>query len=119
MEDRFPGAREAYRTTACGLLRVDRLHLSGNNFCDGREPNAVFVAEGKIAQQIAYSEYSPCFQNSGAMRSDSAQILHRIVESHRHGFRPLGTKAALLLYHCRKGGCWLAVRIEFAARCRI
>jgi len=72
-------AREANRTaSAGGDFREYRVHLAGNNFRDGRETDAVFVAEGKIAEQIADGGQTALFENRGAMRADASEIFHRV-----------------------------------------
>jgi hypothetical protein len=52
--------------------------LAGNYFRDGRETDAVFVAEGEIAEQVAYRGQATLFENCGAVRADASEIFHRI-----------------------------------------
>lgn len=80
VEDRFPRARKPDRASDAGDFRKYRVKLPGNNLLDRRETDAVFVAEGKITQQIAGGQDSPRFENGSAMRSHTAQIFHRVVE---------------------------------------
>jgi len=54
------------------------VHLAGNNFRDGRETDAVFVTEGKIAEQIADGGQAALFEDCGAVRADASEIFHRI-----------------------------------------
>ena len=80
-------AREAYRAaSAGGDFREDGVHLAGNNFRDGRETDAVFVTEGKIAEQIADGGQAALFEDCGAMRADASKILHRIRQRDAHAF---------------------------------
>ena len=72
-------AREADRAaSAGGDFREYGVHLAGNNFRDGRETDAVFVTEGKVAEQIADGGQATLFENSGAMRADASEIFYRI-----------------------------------------
>ena len=72
-------AREANRAaSAGGDFRENRVDLTGNNFRDGREADAVFVTEGKIAEQISDRGQATLFEDCGAMRADASKIFHRI-----------------------------------------
>jgi hypothetical protein len=72
-------AREANSAaSAGGDFREDGVHLAGNNFRDGRETDAVFVTEGKIAEQIADGGQAALFEDCGAVRADASEIFHRI-----------------------------------------
>ncbi len=84
-------AGEANRAaSAGGDFREDGVHLAGNNFRDGRETDAVFVTEGKIAEQIADGGQAALFEDCGAMRADASKIFHRICQRDGHAFKGSG-----------------------------
>ena len=70
--------------SSAGDFGENRVNLSRSNFGDGRETQAVFVAEGKIAEQIGDRENATFFERGGALRADSAQIFDRIGKSDGH-----------------------------------
>ena len=71
------------------------LYLAGNYFGDGSEAEAVFVAEGKIAEQIADRDDAASFESRGALRAYAVEIFDRVGEGDRH---QMGASASLL-YH--------------------
>ena len=66
-------------------LGENGLDLAGNELVDGRKADAVFVAEGKIAEQIADGQDAALLENRGAVGSDAAQKFHRVFEGDRQG----------------------------------
>src|SRR5580658_4197520 len=56
------------------------MNLAGHNFRDGSEPDAVFVTERKILQQIGDAMKSACGELRGSLRADAAQFKYRRVE---------------------------------------
>ena len=101
VKNRAAAAREANRgASSAGDFGENRVDLPGNDFGNGREAKAVFVAEGKIAEQIGDGENAALFERGGALRTDSAQIFDRIGKSDGHSSetrerRPITS----LLYH--------------------
>jgi regulator of RNase E activity RraB len=52
---------------------LNGVDLTGYNLSDGSEPDAVFVAEGKILHQIPDAVKSAFGELSAALRTDAAQ----------------------------------------------
>ncbi len=96
------GAAAALETdggsAAAGDFGENRLHLARDDFGDGREAEAVFVAEGKIAEQVADGDDAASFESGGAVRADAVEVFDRVGEGDGH----VGSS---LLYHRLWLGC--------------
>ncbi len=77
------------------------LDLAGDYCGDGGEAEAVFVAEGEVAQQIADGDDAASFESGGALRAYAVEVLDRVGEGdgHRDVCACLAPAVASLLYH--------------------
>jgi hypothetical protein len=81
-------AREADRSSSSARdLSENRVDLARDDLGYTREPKAVFVAEGKIAEQIGDREDAAFLESGGALRTNPAQIFNWIAESDGHEAR--------------------------------
>jgi hypothetical protein len=71
--------------SAGGYLCENGMNLAGNNFGDFSEADAVFVTEGKIAEQVAGGEESALFENCGAVRADASKKFYWSGQGDGHG----------------------------------
>src|SRR5271156_4345345 len=95
-----------------GDFGEDRLHLTGNYFGDGGEAQAVFVAEGQVAEEIADGDDTASFQSGGAVRAYAVEVFDRVGQGDG-GHRILAT----LLYHrSRVGGVTLGKSKDLTQR---
>src|SRR5271156_2579764 len=81
MKNRSACSRKPHGATAIRDLGENRVNLTGNKLVDGSEADAIFVAEGEVAQQITNGQDAALLQDCSAMRPDPAQIFHRVFES--------------------------------------
>lgn len=76
---RAAAALEADRGTATSCdFRENRVDVPGSDFGNGRKSQAIFIAEGKVAEQIGNRQDAALFKRGGALRTDSAQVFNRI-----------------------------------------
>jgi hypothetical protein len=54
------------------------LDLARDYFGDGSEAEAVFVAEGKVAEEIAHGDDAASFEGRGALRTYAVEIFDRV-----------------------------------------
>jgi hypothetical protein len=66
------------RTPAACDFGEDRLDLARGYFGDGSEAEAVFVAERKVAEEIAYGDDAASFQGRGAVGAYAVEIFDRV-----------------------------------------
>jgi hypothetical protein len=86
------------------------MHLAGNDFRDGSETDAVFVTEGKIAEQIADGGQATLFEDCGAVRADASKIFHRICQRDSHAFKGSGQSLMVSRNETRRTFIPLSVR---------
>jgi hypothetical protein len=96
VKDRAAAAREAHVSPAAYNLAHDCVNLSGDDFGDGGEADAVLVSKRKIAEEIADGGDAAFFENRRALRPHASQVFHRIrqFEGHGQGERPRENREA-------------------------
>src|ERR1700723_558806 len=76
-------ARE-FTSSGGGALGLDGKKLAGHYFGDGREADAIFVAEGKVAEQIGERMKAALGEQSGALRADALEPRKFAIEECGH-----------------------------------
>src|ERR1700722_9065660 len=83
MKNGFTRSRKPHGAAAGRDLSENGVNLTGTQLVDGSKADAIFVAEGKISQQIPNGQNAALLQNRSAVGADPTQKLHRVFEGDR------------------------------------
>ena len=87
VEDRWAAASKADGgASAGGYFGENCVYFAGDNFGNLGEPDAVFVTEWEIAEQVAGGEESAVFENGGTVGADAAKKFYGSCQGDGHGF---------------------------------
>src|SRR5215469_6895125 len=84
MKNAASSTGEANRAASVSYFDQNSVRLPGNDLGDRRESNAIFITKRQVSKQVCNGKNSTLFQQSSTVRSDAAQVFHRIGEGDTH-----------------------------------
>src|SRR5215469_17073009 len=75
---------EANRAASVRYFDQNCVRLPWNDLGYRGESDAIFIAKRQVSKQVCHGKNSTLFQQSSTVRSDAAQVFHRIGEGDTH-----------------------------------